>query len=114
MFKKMFEAAGFKIQNVPTDYKNGNSFIADNGVVCVAATQFKGMTGSELAAVSFLSLDKDTVLSYFNKKNDKYKQLGFTMFSAFMNQKLPVFHFGNFCNHDYCPIEVESILKSLK
>ncbi|MBR0528135.1 MAG: hypothetical protein IJJ76_00010 [Ruminococcus sp.] len=112
MIKRLFEIAGYTIENIKTNFNNGNSFIATKGYICVAATEFDGFTGKEMAAVSFLAHDKDKILSYFEtRKNEPFSQLGFEMFNAFMNDRLPCQHHGGWGNHDYTYDEIKGILK---
>ena len=40
MIKRLFEKAGYTIENIKTNFNNGNSFIATKGYICVAATEF--------------------------------------------------------------------------
>ena len=93
MFKELFERYGYTVEEF------GKGFIADNGVFCIPFSQFSCRSYEFMSGVSFLSEEK---------------QIGFAVFSDWMNDCLECQPFGRLGNHDLSLGEVECWLKKLK
>lgn len=109
-FVRLFEEYGFNVE--PFGH---NSYIADNGTFCVPFTVDTTKTAygefSTIAAVSFLSCDKEDIKTYYTKRNTRC--IGHDVFSDWMNDRLKFMHIGKICNHDHSAGEVENWLKGL-
>ena len=109
-FVKLFENYGFTVE-----YFGPDSYIADNGVFCVPFTVHVTKTNygqySDIAAVSFLSDDKEAIKEYYEGRDKQY--IGYEVFSDYMNDRLKFTHIGRICNHDHMDFEVENWLKGL-
>ena len=103
MFKELFEKYGYKVE------KFEDSFIADNGVFCVLYTEKDFFGIPEIAAVSFLSYDKDILKKHYKGK----EKIGHCVFEDWMMNRLPCMHTGSICNHDHSITELEWALKNM-
>lgn len=101
-FKELFESYGYKVESF------GKSYIADNGVFCIPYTEFNRGSSKEIAGVSFLSDDKESIKA---KYKDFADEIGFRLFYDWMSNRCDFVHIGNVCNHDHTLYEVESWLK---
>lgn len=110
-FVKLFEEYGFTVELF-----GPNSYIADNGTFCVPFTVHTYNTKygeySDIAAVSFLSDDKEAIKDYYRRNDKQY--IGYEVFSDYMNDRLKFVHVGRICNHDHVAFEVEDWLKRLQ
>ncbi len=116
VFKKLFESHGFTVEKL-TD----NSFIADDGLICVPYTEYTNRPGSYtyLCGISFLSEDKTKILKIFNRTDnpDFPAEIGYNVWDAFMNRILDrygITPWGRICNHDHSVYEIESMLEERK
>lgn len=105
MFKELFERYGYTVEEF------GKGFIADNGVFCIPFSQFSCRSYEFMSGVSFLSEDKETIKKSYSSQE---KQIGFAVFSDWMNDCLECQPFGRLGNHDLSLGEVECWLKKLK
>lgn len=109
-FVKIFEEYGFTVE------KFGDmSYIADNGIICVPFTihphQNQYSCFSDIAAVSFLSEDKDAIKAYYKSKD--IQNIGDGVWSDYANRLLGrrgFMQFGGIGKRDYAPFEIRNIL----
>lgn len=101
-FVKMFEECGFLVEPFNSE---SDSYIACNETFCVPFT----VHGNTIAAVSFLSDDKDAIKKHYRHRNERY--IGSAAFEDAMNNRLKFYHIGGLCNHDYAGYEIASWLK---
>ena len=110
-FVKLFEDYGFTVEPF-----GPSSYIADNGTFCVPFTVDMASTGygglNTIAAVSFLSDDKEAIKEYYKSRNRMY--IGHEVFSDYMNNLLKFTHIGRICNHDHALFEIQDWLERLK
>ena len=97
MFKELFKKYGYDVE--PFE----DSFIADNGVFCVVYTEKDRFGFPEIAAVSFVSSDKEILKQHYAGK----EKIGHQVFEDY------IMNMGIICNHDHYITEVEWALKNM-
>jgi len=112
-FQKLFIIYGYKVEQLTE-----RSYIADNGLYCVAFTETPRPNGidSLMCGVSFLSEDKELIKKSYpvTDKHGFPSEIGYEVWSDYMNDMLSrkgLFWFGGIANHDYSAFEVEDWLK---
>ena len=101
-FVKLFERNGYTVEN----FNSEDSFIADNGMLCIPFTvRHDGLA----SAISFLSCDKEDIKKAY--KNSEH--IGYDIFSDWMNNRLKFCRYGRVGNHDHSTYEIECAIKQV-